>query len=291
MSKRGRMRALLAADQTIVAPGVYDALTARLVERAGFDAVFVSGAAVAASLLAVPDVGLVTMSEALVQTRNIVESVALPVVADCDTGYGNPLNVQRTVQQFESAGVAALFIEDQVSPKRCGHFEDKDVIPSSEMIQKVRAAVDARRDPELLIIARTDATAVYGLADALRRCEAYVEAGADALFVEAPNSLEELAHIPRALRVLDRPLMVNLVEGGRTPLVSVSDLTEMGYRLVTFSGSVQKTAIRAIEGLLEELFASGEVRNHYPARMVSLQERSDILGLPEYLQRERRYEA
>jgi len=289
MTTRQQFRQLLAEDDAVTAPGVYDCLSARIAELAGARATIVTGAGVSASVLGTPDVGLLTMTEVLNQTRNIVRSVSIPVVADCDTGYGNPINVQRTVQEFENAGVAALFIEDQVSPKRCGHFAGKEVIPAEDMVQKLRAAADARTDPELVLIARTDARAVADLDEAIRRATLYVEAGADMIFVEAPQSHEELAQIGPALAPLDVPLMVNLVEGGRTPLVPVQELSRMGFSLVSFSGSMQKAAIVSMQSLAESLLKTGEVSAFYPERMVSLEQRSAILGLPEYFELERRY--
>lgn len=289
MNARQRLRQLLRERDVVIAPGVYDCLTARLVERAGFDAAIVTGAGVAASVLGVPDVGLTTMSESLGQTRNIAGSVTVPVIADCDNGYGNPLNVRRTVRDFEAAGVAALFVEDQVSPKRCGHFQGKEIVSRHEMAQKIRAAVDARRDPDLLLIARTDAAAVAGIAEAVHRARGYVEAGAEMIFVEAPQSEDELGFVGKELAPLGVPLMVNLVEGGRTPLLPVERLARMGYSLVTFSGSLQKTAIKAMQGLLASLSERGGVDDYYPSRMVSLGERSEILGLPAYFELERRY--
>ena len=289
MNVRRQFRDLLTQPGAITAPGVYDCLTARVAERAGAPAVIVTGAGVAASLLGTPDVGLLTMSEVLAQTRNIVRSVSVPVVADCDTGYGNPINVQRTIREFENAGVAALFMEDQVAPKRCGHFEGKQIISAEEMVQKIRAAVDARVDPELLLIARTDARAVAGPDEVIRRAHEYVKAGAEMLFVEAPHNREELVRIGDELQGLDVPLMINLVEGGKTPLVPVRELGDMGFSFISFSGSMQKTAIAAMHPMVETLVRTGEVTDFYPDRMVSLEQRSEILGLPEFFDLERRY--
>lgn len=289
MNVRQQVRDLLAQPGAIIAPGIYDCLTARVAEKAGAQAVIITGAGVAASLLGTPDVGLLTMSEVLAQTRNIVRSVSVPVIADCDTGYGNPINVQRTIREFENAGVAALFIEDQVAPKRCGHFEGKQIIPANEMVQKIRAAVDARVDPELLLIARTDARAVAGPGEAIRRAREYVKAGAEMLFVEAPHSREELVHIGAELQSLGVPLMINLVEGGKTPLVPVAELGDMGYSFISFSGSMQKTAIAAMQPMVEALLRTGEVTDFYPERMVSLEQRSEILGLPAFFELEQRY--
>lgn len=287
--KRRRLRELLDRQRPVVAPGVYDCLSARLVERTGFETTLITGAGVAASVLGVPDVGLVTMSEVLAQTKNIARSVDLPVIADCDTGYGNPISVGRTVREFETAGVAALFLEDQLSPKRCGHFDGKQIISAEDMVQKLRAAIDARHDPELMLIARTDARAVAGPEEAVRRGKVYAEAGAEMIFVEAPQSSDELSYVAAELSPLGVPLMVNLVEGGRTPLLSVTELGRLGYRLVTFSGSLQKTAISAMQGMLGSLAEHGDVSAYYPSKMVSLEERSEILGLPAFFEAERRY--
>jgi 2-methylisocitrate lyase-like PEP mutase family enzyme len=289
MEQRTRLRDLLHASDPLVAPGVYDALSARLVERAKFKAAMISGAGVAASVLGVPDLGLLTMSEVLAQTRNIVTSTSIPIIADCDTGYGNAINVRRTVQEFESAGVACLFIEDQVTPKRCGHFEGKQIITRSEMVRKIEAACEARSDPELLIMARTDAILVAGLDEAISRGRDYAAAGADMLFFDSPGSREDLINIPRQLADLDVPLMVNMGEGSKTPLLSIKELATMGYSLIAFSGSLQKAGIKAMQGLLEALTNDGSVDGYYPERMVSLGERSELLGLDDYYALEERY--
>lgn len=287
--KRRRLREMLQGGQPVVAPGVYDGLTARLAEQGGFDAAIVTGAGVSASALGAPDVGLMTMSEVLTQTRNIANAVDIPIIGDCDTGYGNPLNVGRTIAEFENAGVAALFMEDQISPKRCGHFAGKQVIPAEDMVQKIRAAVDARTDPELVLIARTDARATDGIEEAVRRGRLYAEAGVDMIFVEAPHTEEELEFVGTELGPLGVPLMVNLVEGGKTPLVPVDHLAKLGFSLITFSGSLQKTAIKAMQEMLIALKRDGEVTEFYPSKMISLEERSEILGLPRYFELERRY--
>ncbi|MBX6342311.1 MAG: isocitrate lyase/phosphoenolpyruvate mutase family protein, partial [Thermomicrobiaceae bacterium] len=228
MSAGARLREALARPGALVVPGAVDALNARLVEEAGFDAVYATGAGIANALLGLPDLGLATMSEILEQVRRIVAAVSIPVVADVDTGYGNPLNVYRTVQEFERAGVAAIQIEDQVSPKRCGHFSGKEVIPEEEMIRKIAAAREARRDDALVLIARTDALATHGLDEAVRRGRAYAAAGADLIFVEAPRSDAELAALPPAIPA---PLVANMTEGGLTPLHSAAELAAMGYKV------------------------------------------------------------
>ncbi|MHB1159922.1 MAG: isocitrate lyase/PEP mutase family protein [Chloroflexota bacterium] len=288
MEQRKRFRELLGGPNPVVGPGVYDCLSAKLVEQAGFPVAMVTGAGLIASLKGVPDVGLATMTEVLEQTRNIVRSVKIPVMADCDTGYGNPINVIRTVQEFEAAGVAGLFIEDQVAPKKCGHFEGKRLVSRTEMLRKIQAALEARTDPEMVIMARTDAIAVYGVEEALARARAYAEAGVDMLFVEAPRSREQLAHIARELRPLGLPLMANMVEGGKTPVFDVGELAEMGFKYITFSGSLQRTALKAMQGLLEVMKETGSVKSYYPGRMLSQDERSELLGLPKFYELERR---
>jgi 2,3-dimethylmalate lyase len=289
MPQRRRFRELLGQPGPIVAPGVYDCLTARLVEQAGFKAATITGAGLSASLLGMPDVGLMTMIEVLNQTRNICRAVEIPIVADCDTGYGNPLNVMRTVREFEAAGVACLFIEDQVSPKKCGHFEGKQIISRAEMMAKIRAAVEARADPEMVLMARTDAIATDGVDEALERSKLYVEAGAEMLFVEAPRTLEELAEVGRRLRPLGVPLMVNLVEGGKTPLTDVKTLHEWGFKYIVFSGSLQRTAVKAMVGFLDALRETGSVAAYFPSRMVDLAARNKILDLDRFYELERRF--
>jgi 2-methylisocitrate lyase-like PEP mutase family enzyme len=215
--KRGprRLRELLAGSEPVVAPGAYDALSARLVEQAGFDAVYMTGFGASASLLGQPDVGIMTFAEMVDQARRLAEAVEVPLIADADDGYGNPINVTRTVRAYEAAGVAGLHLEDQLSPKRCGHLAGKQLIAASEMVEKIHAAVEARRSADLVIIARSDARAVEGLDAALQRARRYRDAGADVLFVEAPESAAEVAAVAQAFP--DTPLLFNAVEGGRTP--------------------------------------------------------------------------
>jgi len=280
-------RKLVHGDTALVMPGVYDCISAKLVEAAGFKAAGVTGAGLAASVLGYPDVGLTSMTEVLNQTRNIVRAVNIPVFADCDTGYGNALNVYRTIQEFEDAGVGGLFIEDQIWPKRCGHFEEKRLIPTEEMIQKIRAAIDARRDPDLVIMARTDARAVYGLDEAIARARSYEQAGADMIFIEAPQNEEELRKVARSVSV---PTFANMVEGGKTPILPVKDLEAMGFKVVSFSGTAQKMAMRAIKEMLDELHSTGRLDGVID-RIASLKERSELLGLPKYYEREKIYGA
>src|SRR5258705_6018457 len=227
-----RLRAVLESGQTVMAPGAFDPLAARLVEEAGFPAVYMTGFGTSAALIGRPDVGLLTMTEMAASAGRIADCVDIPVIADADTGYGNPLNVIRTVGAYEAAGVAGIHIEDQVAPKKCGHMEGKQVIAADEMAQKVRAAVEARTSPDFVIIARTDARAVEGLERAIERARLYRAAGADVLFVEAVVTEAEAAAAVRAFPGV--PLLFNWAEGGKTPPISLSRLCELGYRIVIF---------------------------------------------------------
>jgi 2-methylisocitrate lyase-like PEP mutase family enzyme len=283
MQQRTKLREVLSRPELSLVPGTYDCLSARLVEQAGFEVVSVSGAGVTASILGLPDLGLLTMSELLGQVRQIVRSVSIPVMVDCEGGYGGFFNVARTVQEFEAAGVASLCIEDQVvAAKRCGHFRDKQIVPCDEMVAKLRAAVAARTDPDLMIMARTDARAVYGLEDALDRARAYAAAGADILFVEAPEDRAEVERIGRELAPLGLPLKINLVESGKTPLMTHQELGALGFRVLNFSGSLQRAGMKAMQELLAELRRTGNVDAFYPGRVASLDERSAVLGLDRY---------
>jgi len=285
MKKTTQLRKLIEKDGIIVSPGIYDCLSARLAQNAGFKMVGITGAGLAASLLGYPDVGITSMSEVLNQTRNIVNSVEIPVFADCDTGFGNPLNVYRTIQEFEAAGVAGLFIEDQTYPKRCGHFENKQLISTEEMSMKIEAALDARRDPDLVIMARTDARAVFGLEAAIERAQAYVTAGADMIFIEAPQTVEELKQVAKAV---DVPSMANMVEGGKTPIVSVQELEKMGFKFASFSGSAQKIALNAMGELFECLMKTGGLAEVLD-KIASLSKRSELLGLHRFYEMEKKY--
>jgi carboxyvinyl-carboxyphosphonate phosphorylmutase len=285
MKKTTQLRKLIEKKGIIVSPGIYDCLSAKMAESAGFKMVGITGAGLAASLLGFPDVGITSMAEVLSQTRNIVKSVDIPVFADCDTGFGNALNVFRTIREFEDAGVAGLFIEDQTYPKKCGHFEGKQLIPTEEMVKKIEAALDARRDPDLVIMARTDARAVYGLDAAVERARAYVEAGVDMIFIEAPQSVEELRKVAKAV---DVPSMANMVEGGKTPLVSIQELDEMGFKFASFSGSAQKIALNAMGELFECLKKTGRL-DGVMDKIASLSKRSELLGLHRFYDMEKKY--
>ena len=283
-----RLRELLDSGQTIVAPGAFDPLAARLVEEAGFAAVYMTGFGTSAALLGRPDVGLLTMTEMADNAGRIAACVDIPVIADADTGYGNPLNVIRTVGVYEAAGVAGLHIEDQVAPKKCGHMEGKQVIGAGEMAQKVRAAVDARTDPDFVIIARTDARAVEGLDSALDRARRYRDAGADALFIEALISEAEIEAAVRAFP--DVPLLFNWAEGGKTPPVGLDRLTELGYRIVIFPIGTLLAATAAMRRVLAEIATAGTpaaVLGELPA----FGEFTDFIGLPQVREVEQRYAA
>jgi carboxyvinyl-carboxyphosphonate phosphorylmutase len=281
-----RMRELLNSGQTIVAPGAFDPLAARLVEEAGFAAVYMTGFGTSAALLGRPDVGLLTMTEMADSAGRIAACVDIPLIADADTGYGNPLNVIRTVGAYEAAGVAGLHIEDQVAPKKCGHMEGKLVIGADEMAQKVKAAVDARTDPDFVIIARTDARAVEGLDRALDRARRYRDAGADVLFIEALVSEAEIEAAAAAFP--DVPLLFNWAEGGKTPPVSLGRLTELGYRIVIFPIGTLLAATAAMRRILKEIATAGT-----PASLLgelpTFGEFTDFIGLPEVREIEQRY--
>ncbi len=282
-----RLRELLAGPDLLVAPGAYDALSARLIAQAGFSAVYMTGFGTAASALGQPDVGLLTMSEMVNRAAALAAVVGdLPLISDADTGYGNPINVRRTIREYERAGVAAVHIEDQVWPKKCGHMEGKQVIPIDEMVQKIRAAVDARQDPDFVIIARTDANAVNGLEDALQRGQAYCEAGADVIFIEAPRSVAELRVIKQAFP--DVPLLFNWAESSKTPFLSLEEIRSLGFKLVLFPVSLLFAATHAMSGLLEVL-KRGETSIPFHSHMVTFAQFTDLIGLPEIQELERRY--
>jgi 2-methylisocitrate lyase-like PEP mutase family enzyme len=277
--KRRLFKARLNRKPIVVAPGCYDAFSARLIEYAGFEAAYMTGAGVSAALAGVPDIGLLTMTEMVEQARRITDAMDLPLISDADTGYGGALNVYRTVRQFESAGVCAIHIEDQELPKRCGHLEGKRIVPAETMEERIKAALDARSDPNFLIIARTDARAVYGLDDAIDRALRYGEAGADILFVEAPEGLEELETIGRMLS--GRQLFVNRGGAEKTPHLSVQALEKLGFSIVIFPGDTQKAAARAMLEVLQALKKTGNTEE-VQAKMMGFQDRFELLGLSRY---------
>jgi 2,3-dimethylmalate lyase len=282
-----RLRDLLTGPDLVVAPGAYDALSARLIAQAGFSVVYMTGFGTAASVLGQPDVGLLTMSEMVSRAAAVAAVIGdLPLIADADTGYGNPINVRRTIREYERAGVAGLHIEDQVWPKKCGHMEGKQVIPLDEMVQKIHAAVDARQDPDFVIIARTDAIAVYGLEDALQRGQTYREAGADVVFIEAPRSIVELQAIVQTFSNV--PLLYNWADSGKTPLLPLDEIRTLGFKLVIFPVSMLFAATHAMLRLLEVL-KQGQTPTPFAEHMVTFSQFTDQIGLPDIQALERQY--
>lgn len=281
------LKARLATGPAILAPGAYDALSALLIEQAGFEAVYLSGAAIAYTQLGRPDVGLVSAGQVSEVVARVRDRISIPLIVDIDTGFGNALNVQQTVRQFERLGANALQIEDQTAPKRCGHLQGKDLITATEMAGKIMAAADARANEGTLIIARTDALAVEGVGAALDRAEAYLKAGADVIFVEAPQSLDDLHSIARrfSARV---PLLANMVEGGRTPLLTTAQLEDLGFRLVITPGAMVRAFAFMAQEFLRGLKANGSTAN-YRERMLDFQAINGLIGLPELLDDGARY--
>jgi len=279
------LRRLLAEDRLLLVPGAANALAARVIEDVGFEAVYVTGAGIANTFLGAPDIGLVTLTELAQHVDAMAEAVSVPLIVDADTGFGNALNVGRTVRLLERAGAAAIQLEDQASPKRCGHFAGKRLVPAAEMVQKIRAAVDARDDADVCIIARTDARVVEGLDRALERAEAYRAAGADVLFVEAPQSRAELLAIPRRV---PGPHVANMVEGGLTPLLPAADLA--GFSLVLFANVALQAAVRGMQDVLTELRDSGGIAG-VGDRIAPWAERQRLVRKPEYDELEARYAA
>jgi 2-methylisocitrate lyase-like PEP mutase family enzyme len=279
-----KLRQLIADGDVVVAPGVYDGLTARLAARAGFPALYATGGGIARSM-GYPDLGLLSPREIVDRLANIVEQAGVPVIADADTGYGNALNVRRAVREFERAGVAAFHLEDQTFPKRCGHYDDKRVVPTAEMVQKLRAARDALADPDLVLIARTDALAVEGLEAAIERALAYHAAGADVIFVEAPTSESDIETIAR--RVV-APKLINMFQGGKTPLVPLARLRQLGYRIVIIPSDLQRAAIRAMEDTLAAIARDGN-SGAVADRLASFTDRETAVDTAGWLELDRRY--
>ncbi|MDX1690057.1 MAG: isocitrate lyase/PEP mutase family protein [Acidimicrobiia bacterium] len=279
MKPAARLRQLIETEAPVVAPGAFNALFARLIAEAGFPAVYLSGAGVANSLLGRPDIGLVTMTEMVMIAERVCDVVDVPVIADGDTGYGGVHNVARTIRAYERAGIAAIQIEDQMFPKKCGHFEGKTVVPVTEMIQRIEAALEARDDDDgILLIARTDARGPLGFEEAIERAHRYGEAGADILFVEAPATVDELATVGKELS--EWPLLANMVEFGKTPLLPAAELGDLGFSIVISPGSITRVTTKAAEDVLAELAAAGTTRDHMD-RMKSFGAVNDMLGLPE----------
>jgi 2,3-dimethylmalate lyase len=281
-----RLKDLLRRDEFVLVPGCFNALSARLIEQAGFDAIYISGAGTASNYLGLPDIGLMTMTEILENARNIVNVTALPVICDCDTGFGNAINMIRTVRAFEAAGLAGIQVEDQIMPKKCGHTEGKQLVSKEEMVQKIHAAVDTRKDPNFVLIIRTDAIAVNGIEDALDRAKAYEEAGADVIFVEAPRNIDEMKRITSAIHA---PLVANMVEhGGKSPILAAQDLKKLGYKMAIYPCSLWMASIKSMQELLLVLKKDG-MTNRFASKMVSFQEMFELVDLPGYVSLERKY--
>jgi len=287
MTPRQTLKQLLKRDKLLVAPGCFDGLSARLVQEAGFEAAYLSGGAVARSM-GIPDIGLVTMSESIDRAVQVVSAINIPIIADADTGYGNAVNLVRSVREFERAGVAAIHIEDQITPKRCGHLDGKEVISLSEMVKKLEAALANRTDPDFCIIARTDARGVNGFDDAVKRANAFAKLGVDAVFFEAPQSEEELAEIPQ--RVPNIPLLVNVFKGGKTPMLPMARLEKMGYRIAIYPSETQRAAIHAMRTALSTLKREGTTES-IDAALTTFKERDKVVGLDDWNKIERDYMA
>jgi 2-methylisocitrate lyase-like PEP mutase family enzyme len=280
-----QLRDLLARGRLIRAPSATDGLSAKLISNAGFEAIHLTGSGVSRSI-GYPDIGLVTMSEMVERARMVANAVSVPVIADADTGYGNAMNLMRTVSEFEAAGVAAIHVEDQVTPKRCGHYERKELISPRDMALKIQAACEARRDRDFVIVARTDARGIEGFDAAIERARLYREAGADVLFIEAPESHDEVERIPQ---LVDAPVLINMYSGGKTPLVSTADLRAWGYGIVVWPSHLQRASIRAMQRALELLKREDISAADDPELMVPFAEREELVGMAEVQALERRF--
>ena len=279
------LRLKLEERRGLLVPGAADALAARVIANLGFEAIYITGAGVTNTLLGMPDLGFISLPELAQQTSAIRDAVDLPIIVDADTGFGNPLNVRRTVQVLERAGANAIQLEDQIFPKRCGHFSGKQVIAAEEMMAKIRAAADARSSQDFLIIARTDARAVHGFDSAIDRATKWIEAGADVTFVEAPESLDEVNRIPALLRV---PQVINMVPGGKTPIVDAAALASMRYALVLYANAALQGAIAGMQAALSELKARGFL-DESSGKIASFAERQELVQKPLFDQLERKY--
>jgi 2-methylisocitrate lyase-like PEP mutase family enzyme len=284
MTPRQGLRRLIGGAGYTMVPGAYDTLTARLVEAAGFSAVYLTGGGYSRAN-GYPDLGLLSLTENVQFIGRTVEAVGIPVIADADTGYGNAINVIRTVREYEKTGVAGFHIEDQVSPKKCGHYEGKEMISRAEMVGKIKAAVDTRRDADLVIIARSDARAVEGLQAAIDRVNAYLEAGADVGFVEAPQTVDELRIVGRQVR---GPALVNVFEGGKTPMLGATELEAMGFRLGIYPSQTHRAAIRAAQRVLAAMQRDGDT-SAVEAELATFQDREDAVGTASWRALEEKY--
>ena len=288
MKRTTRLKELIASKEILVMPGAYDCLSAMMVERAGFKAVQMSGYGFAASLLGKPDVGLMTFTEVINHTRNIVKVVDIPVMADGDTGYGNVVNVVRTVQEFEAAGCAGVNLEDQVWPKRCGHMAGKEVIPMEEMVQKVQAAAWARKDKDFVLNIRTDARQMYGPEEVVRRAKAYWEAGADLIFLEAPQSQDEIKFFASELVPLGVKISANMLDGGRTPLMTFKELEDIGFSRCSVPVMTIYAAAMGLKNALEKLMAD-QTNQHLQHMIIPFTEFNELIGLSDINELEKRF--
>lgn len=280
-----QLREILRKREAVLLPGAANALTARIIEDIGFKAIYVTGAGVTNTSLGLPDIGLVSMTELASHVSAIREAVSLPLIVDADTGFGNPLNVARTIRTLERSGANAIQLEDQEFPKRCGHFSGKSVIASAEMVQKIHSAVDARADTDLVIIARTDAIAANGFDDAMERAAAYIEAGADVTFVEAPRTREQIAEIPKRLAA---PQLINIVAGGLTPMIGIDVLEGMGFSMILYANAALQASIAGMQKVLGHLKEHGSL-DGVSAQLASFEERQRLVGKPRFDALEKKY--
>jgi 2,3-dimethylmalate lyase len=280
-----RLRGLLERRETTLLPGAANALAARIMEDLGYKAVYVSGAGVTNTFLGVPDIGLISLTELASHVSAIRDAVSLPLIVDADTGFGNPINVAHTVQVIERSGANAIQLEDQIFPKRCGHFAGKSVISAAEMVQKIHAAVDSRRDKDFVIVARTDAIAAHGFDDAMDRAAAYIEAGADVTFVEAPKTVEQMSKIAKQLGV---PQIVNIVVGGLTPMLGMNELAKMGFSLVLYANAALQASIAGMQTVLGHLKTHGSL-DGVAEHLVGFEERQRIVSKPHFDSLEKKY--
>ena len=286
MNQRNKFKTLLGKPGIIAAPGAYDCLTAKIIEKTGFPAVYMTGAGTSVAKYGYPDLALTTATEMVSSARDICSTVDIPVIADADTGYGGVLNVQRTIRDYERSGVAAVHLEDQEFPKRCGHLDGKQVIGVSDMVSKIKAAVDARNDPDFTLIVRTDALAVTSWEDTVDRCWQYIDAGADVLFVEALRSRNEAEAITKLFPV---PLLYNLVETGKSPLYNISELEDIGFKIVIYPVSALLTVCNVVSNVMSELKQFGSTE-HLVENMVSVTEAFDMVGLSDMLEASENYD-
>lgn len=288
MENSTKLRKILKRPGILTLPGIYDCFTARIAVAAGFEALHMTGSGVSTALIGMPDIGLLTMPEITNNAARIVAAVNVPVIADADTGYGNALNIIRTIQEYERAGVAGVHIEDQVAPKKCGHMEGKRLVSADEMVGKIKAAIYARKNSDFLIIIRTDARSVIGFDEAVRRGKIYAEAGADMIYGEALESREEFVDFAKALKHLNVPLFADSTEWGKGPLIPAADLEAMGYKIVIFSSATFRVVHKAVADLMEEL-KSKSTQIDYLDRMKTRQETYELLRYPEFIELENQF--